>query len=65
MERYVRSYVWQKDVTKVEMQNIQNSNKTAAVAWSEMLVNKEKGRELAEKNRDANDEMDSRSVIEG
>ena len=47
------------------MQNIQNSNKTAAVARSEMLVNKEKGRELAEKNRDANDEMDSRSVIEG
>ena len=45
------------------MQNIQDSIKNGAVVRSGMLDNKE--RELAEKNRDANVEMDSESVIEG
>ena len=45
--------------------NIQESNKTGTVVQSGMLDNKEKERELAEKNGNANVEMDSRSVIKG
>ena len=43
--------------------NIQDSNRTGTVVRSGTLDNKEK--KLAEKNGDANVEMDSRSVIKG
>ena len=42
-----------------------DSNSTGAVVRRGMLDNEEKGRELYEKNGDANVEMDSRSVIDG
>ena len=43
---------------------MQDSSKTGAVVRSGMLVNKQKGRELAEKNGEVNVKMNPGSVVE-
>ena len=45
------------------MQNSQDSNNTGAVVRSGMLDNEEERREFAEKNGDANVDLDSGSVV--